>query len=207
MRSFSASLISGLNYFCVDSVQKPSTFKPPLQTALPWEVNAWHAPSTKTKPTHCFPWRGEEVSAAPADAEAGWQGDRVTCHSVWPAHAAPGGSSAARNGERLPPGSRCAADIWPSSASCPKWALWGHLHSEGRWLCSPPRAAFTDICTVQVCGLHPQPCQKVWAGDDNAPRHPEVPGEDPCWQESPFLPGSVLAPARQQFANGLHEQQ
>lgn len=79
MRSFSASLISGLNYFCVDSVQKPSTFKPPLQTALPWEVNAWHAPSTKTKPTHCFPWRGEEVNAAPADAEAGWQGDVSPC--------------------------------------------------------------------------------------------------------------------------------
>lgn len=41
---------------------------------LPWKVNAWHALSMKTKPTHCFLWRGEEVNAA-----LSWCWGGITC--------------------------------------------------------------------------------------------------------------------------------
>lgn len=159
------------------------------QTTLPWKVNAWHALSRGAKPTHCFLWHAGEVNAA----DPSWCWGRVTCQQcMTDTHCSGCEQHCLAMSSILPPASRCAADIWPSSASCPKWGLWGHLHSKGRWLCSPACATFTDISTVQVRGLHPWPCQKVWAGDADVPRHPEVAGE-----KSPFLPASVLAPARQ----------
>lgn len=91
MRSFFASLISGLNYFCVDSVQKPSTLKPPhrprcpgrsmLDTLFPGEQNPLTA--------FCG-MLGRLMQLIPADAEAGW---RVS--SAWLIHTALGVSSTA----------------------------------------------------------------------------------------------------------------
>lgn len=95
MRSFSASLISGLNYFCIDSVQKPSTFKPPhrnliyrprcpgrsmLGTLFPWKQNALIA----------FCGSVRRLMQLSADAEAGWH-----VSSAWPIHTTPGMSSIA----------------------------------------------------------------------------------------------------------------
>lgn len=154
MRSlFSPFLTSALNYLCVNSMQKPLTFKPPvckLTFRLHWpgrQAAVGNVPPTKSTPASLSPLHGVGVVTAFVWHWGVWH---VSC-------CAP----ATRPG--------CKWSCFGMSNTFPKELvaqlvsgplqlnIWNEVCGEDwtvRWLCSTLRAPFADISAVQVRGLH-----------------------------------------------------
>lgn len=176
-------------------MQKPLTFRPPCcdLTYRPHWPGRWATLSTFLQNhtplihCHCVAWRLMQLSS---DVEALW---RVS--SVWPIHGSGFKQHCLGANNTFPQESAAQLTSGPLQFHAQN-EVSGDTEKRREVTLQPFPCSFADISTMQVCGLHLQPSQKVWAADDNAPRHPEVSGEELFQRESPFLPGSFLAPAR-----------